>query len=743
MRTCKRCSQEKGDHLFSRAKRYRDDPLDPVGYVCLACVYEEERERLRERIGNQRKLHAYKKKVVHQIKKEIRDKVTAAAILAEAKKNGAVVDVETLKQARAEARTRTQKRTADTMLRRMIKERKKALETLPEEELPPHLARAIEDMDFLLNEKSQKQKEFEANAKRRAKAVNQRRREAKLRELSDEEVMKQLKETDNRIKEKKLSMNPKSDATTRDASAKDSVKKELAARILARRKLIHFITRMKPNYLAGWVHHDICRRLEKFVEDVAEGKDPRLMLFMPPRHGKSLIASDMFPSWVLGQHPDWEFIAASYAVSLPIEFSRNIRDRMKDEAYQQLFPKVNLRQDSQSSERWLTKQGGGYIAAGVGTGISGKGAHILMIDDPIKDAQEADSETVRETAWSWWSSTASTRLAPNSGVLIIQTRWHDDDLSGRLISQMKELKKEGAPKDEIDNWEIIEYPALATETEWLTKAGEIIRSPTAANVDDYKLRGKGEALHPARYDYKRLMRKKRTMEPRHWSALYQQNPVPDEGVYFTKDMFRYTGSLPPLHQMNIFAAFDLAIGEKQQNDYTVGVVGGLDYNDQLIIFDLVRFKGDSFKIVEAILNVYEKYHPSMIGIEKGQLELAIKPILKKRMRERRLYPTLAEGEYALVPITDKMTRARPLQGRMQQGMLYFLDTQPWLETLRYEMLRFPGGVNDDIVDACAWLARLALSQKAPKKPTNKEASKSWKKQLDRYVNAGRQHPMGA
>ena len=170
--------------------------------------------------------------------------------------------------------------------------------------------------------------------------------------------------------------------------------------------------------------------------------------------------------------------------------------------------------------------------------------------------------------------------------------------------------------------------------------------------------------------------------------------------------------------------------------YTNLIVGGIDFSDQLYIFDMLRFKGDSYKIVEAILDVHKKYNPEMIGIEKGQLELAIKPILKKRMRERRQFPTLAEGDNALVPINDKLTRARPLQGRMQQGMVYFLNTQPWVETAEFELLRFPGGVHDDIVDALAWLVRMTMQVDPPPKPTAKLLEKSWKKKLALYTGQG-------
>ena len=196
---------------------------------------------------------------------------------------------------------------------------------------------------------------------------------------------------------------------------------ELASRLLARRRLLPFIMRINPKYLAGWVHKDICERLERFSADVAAGKSPRLMLLMPPRHGKSEIASRNFPAWHMGQYPDHEFIACSYNVSLAMGFSRKVKQIIEDEGYAQVFPGAALDKNNQSTEEWaLAGTRGGYVAAGIGGPITGKGAHVLVIDDPVKNAEEADSADQREKIWEWYNSTAYTRLAPGGGVLVIQ-----------------------------------------------------------------------------------------------------------------------------------------------------------------------------------------------------------------------------------------------------------------------------------------------------------------------------------
>jgi len=158
----------------------------------------------------------------------------------------------------------------------------------------------------------------------------------------------------------------------------------MAERELARRRMIHFVTKFRPRYLAGWVHQVICHKLERFSHAVAAEESPRLLIMMPPRHGKSALASEEFPAWHLGNFPNHEFIASSYNVSLPLGFSRKVKARLDDPAYKLIFPDCALQPDSQANEQWLTTEGGGYIAAGVGGGITGKGAHVLGIDDPIK-----------------------------------------------------------------------------------------------------------------------------------------------------------------------------------------------------------------------------------------------------------------------------------------------------------------------------------------------------------------------
>jgi len=538
----------------------------------------------------------------------------------------------------------------------------------------------------------------------------------------------------------------------------------LFRRELIRRRLINFITNFIPNYDAGWVHKLICAKLERFVIDVENKQSPRIMFFQPPRTGKSTIVSKAFPPWVLGKHPNWEFISASYAVSLPMGFSRWIKSTLSSNEYQALYPKTRLDPNAQATDGWYTTEQGMYLPVGVGGGATGKGAHIFNIDDPVKDATEADSETTLQSIWDWWDSVADTRLSPGGGVMLTMTRWSDLDLAGRLIQQemdaMKEvveqedeceitladpnsteimreysrdrLKAMQQDREDIINWDVVSFPAVAEEDEFIDGRGHLTTTPDEDDPSVRLVRKKDAALHPARYDEAFYRRKKKSTQPRFWNALFMQKPVPDEGSIFKRQNFRLEAHVAPWQRWHVYAAWDLAIGLKQANDWTVGLIAALDFEGRLHLVDRIRARTDDpAKLVFESMKPYQD-KLQMCGIERGQIQMAIMPNLMRLLSDN------AHGGYpcpfdeTLLPINDKVARARPAQGWTQQGKIILPADQPWTEEFIAELLRFPNGVHDDQVDALAWLVRMVNKASTPHRPRVKKVV-SWKDKLKSHT----------
>lgn len=445
--------------------------------------------------------------------------------------------------------------------------------------------------------------------------------------------------------------------------------KELARRELAKRDLLAFTEFFTPGYQAGWIHREVAELLDAFVQACEEKKSPRLMIFLPPRHGKSQLVSRCFPPYLLGKHPSWEVIAATYNDQLSCDFGRDVRSILADPLYQELFPEVELRKDSNAVDFMQTTQKGKYMAVGVGGSLTGRGAHCLLIDDPVKNREDADSEVVREQTWKWYLSSAYTRVAPGGGIIVLQTRWHEDDLSGRILEHAR--NNPGA-----DQWHVYSFPAIA--------------------IEDEKHRKAGEALHPDRYPEPALQRIRNSLDAREWWALYQQNPVPLDGNYFKREWFKTYTDLPK----NVvgYVATDLAIGEKQTNDFTVVADFYVDDQDNIYFPDPAHFRKDAFEIVEAMLDRCDKAKCQYMALESGHISKTLGPLIKKRMQERGHYYPIFEA----TPSKDKQARARSLQGRMQQGKVFFQRTRFYEETIQPEFLGFPASKHDDIVDAYAW-----------------------------------------
>ena len=429
---------------------------------------------------------------------------------------------------------------------------------------------------------------------------------------------------------------------------------ELLRRRAARNGLIAFARYTLPTYEEAPHHLMIAKRLEA----VERGEIRRLMIFMPPRHGKSELASRRFPAWYLGRNPKAEIIAASYNSDLAADFGRDVRAIVASEECRRLF-ETTLRADSKAADRWHTNEGGAYRAAGVGTAMTGRGADLLLIDDPIKDREEADSELRRDRVWDWYRSTAYTRLSPDGRVVVIQTRWHEDDLAGRLL-------------DGPDDWEVLSLPAIGPD---------------------------GLALWEERFPVERLRAIERTLGPREWSALYMQRPQPDEGTFFQRGWFNTWETLP---KVRIYGTSDYAVTD-EGGDYTVHRIWGVSAEGGIYRIDGWRGQTTSDQWIEAKIDLMAKHRPFAWFGEKGVIQKAVEPMLVRRMRERRVFCRL---EW-LPSISDKPTRARGFQARAAMGRVWF---EPGADLS--EFLAFPAGKHDDDVD-CASLMGRALDEAHP------------------------------
>ena len=352
-----------------------------------------------------------------------------------------------------------------------------------------------------------------------------------------------------------------------------------------------------------------------------------------------------------------------------------------------------------------------------------------------KNAEEADSKDYMEKLWTWYGSTAYTRLSPRGGVLLVQTPWSDMDLSGRLQNEMAEALRDH--DEDTPQFKVVKYQALAEQYEYRHReTREIIQRHDELHADDAAaqnlelLRIPGEALHPDRYNRQRLLRIKKTMPVRFWSAQFQQNPVPDDGAYFSAAQLRRAPVPEDMRYCRVICPWDFAISEKQTNDYTVGGALIHDPDDHIHVAEIVRFRsGNALEIVNAMIALAKRWaHTNLtLCVEDGQIWRTMKVLFDKRCAEEKFYPSVQ----VMKPVTDKLARARPLQGRLQHGTVTF-NADPsadnWYMTCRAEMLRFPAGAHDDQIDMLAWGVTAATESPAPQRPQRKPL-KSWRDEL--------------
>ncbi len=405
--------------------------------------------------------------------------------------------------------------------------------------------------------------------------------------------------------------------------------------------------------------------LDEALMKVSSGELKRLIVTMPPRHGKSERVSRKFPAWHIGRNPDDEVILASYSVDLSRGFSRIARDTLT--ANKNVFD-VLVDKNNQSAESWGTEgYRGGLHAAGVGGPITGKGARIAIIDDPVKNAEEADSETMREKIWDWYTSTLYTRLTPDGRIVVVMTRWHEDDLVGRLLKKEADEINEGTHKGE--RWTVINFPALAEK-------------------DDYLGREEGAALWPEYgFDRDRMEQIKVDVGSRVFNALYQQRPSAAEGQLFKRSWWKYYSNLPTVIQKII--SIDATFKESDTSDFVSIQVWGKRAAD-LYLIDRIKARMDFVTTIQTIRNIVKK-HPdaSMKLVEDKANGSAIISMLRREIG----------GIIAVNPQGGKVARANAISPHIESGNVFLPEDKPWISDFVEECSAFPNGKHDDDVDA--------------------------------------------
>ena len=421
-------------------------------------------------------------------------------------------------------------------------------------------------------------------------------------------------------------------------------------------------------------HH---RVIAKALEQVAKGKIKRLIVTLPPRHGKSEMISRRFIPWLMGKDPFKSIIFATYNEDFAQDFGADCRSIMGTPQFNQVFPNFAFRQGGASKSRIQTENGGMSVFVGRGGSITGRGGDVLLVDDPIKDSVEAMSPTLRETLWNWFTQVFMTRLmTEKSKVVIVTTRWHEDDLVGRLTDP----SNPHYTQEECSKWKIINLPAFA-------------------GINDPLKRKEGEVLWPERFN-KDFLEAQRNLDPRGFSALYQQQPSPEDGDLFQRENIQYYEKRNLPKNLKIYAASDHAVGiDKTRHDLTCLLVVGVDEEDNIYLLDCWWSRQPTDVVVKAMLGFMTKHKPLIWWAERGHITKSIAPFLRKRMFETSTHCRIEE----VAPVANKVQRSQSMIGRMAMKKVFFPKVSSWGGKAVDELLKFPNSRHDDFVDTLSWI----------------------------------------
>jgi len=433
---------------------------------------------------------------------------------------------------------------------------------------------------------------------------------------------------------------------------------------LCQDNFLYFVQEVWPDFICRkegdpkkWGHHQIIAN--EFTE-VAKNKKGRLVINMPPRHTKSEFASVYFPAWVIGKYPKMKIMQVSHNTELAVRFGSKVRNIIDSPDYKQIFGDVKLREDSKAKGRWETNHGGEYYAAGVGASITGRGADLLIIDDPHTE-QDSMSDSAMERAYEWYTSGPRQRLQPGGSILVVMTRWAEDDLTGRL------LKAQTEPK--ADSWKQVSFPAILPS---------------------------GNPVWPEYWELEELEKIKASVPIRNWSAQYMQEPTSDEGAILKREWWRaWKGdSIPNL--THVIQSYDTAFSKKETADYSAITTWGVFYPEEggpahMILLDAMKGKFDFPELKVVALDAYKYWEPETIVIEQ---KASGEPLTQEFRRMG----------IPVVPFTpskgnDKHTRVNACAPLFESGQMWYPHGEKFAEDVIDECAAFPHGQYDDYVDS--------------------------------------------